>query len=291
MPGDFGKKRSGDKKGRPHRGEGREAFKKYPRGPQASQRSAPRFEERREPADDVCWGRQPVLDLIKNSPSRCTRLIIANNVRPPFLDELTDAARAGKVVYQMVPPEAVESLCPGVRHQGVGCRVTEVAPVDLEPFLNALPKEEPALIVVLDHVEDPHNLGAIVRSAEAAGAAAVVYSKRRSALPGGTVVKTSAGAALRLPMIAVVNVARTLEELQEAGFWVVGLEGEAEASLWGDALPDRTALVVGAEGQGLSRLVGEKCDQLLRIPIEGKVGSLNASVAAALGAFEWRRSR
>lgn len=247
--------------------------------------------ERPLPPNDVCWGRQPVLDLVRNTPSRCTRLLIANNVRPPYLDELVDLARAGRVVYQLVAPEALDKLCPGERHQGVACRLTETVPVDLEPFLKALPAEAPALIVVLDHVEDPHNLGAIVRSAEAAGAAAAVYSRRRSALPGGTVVKTSAGASLRLPMIPVVNVVRTLAQLQAAGFWTVGLEGRAEVSLWEDELPARLALVVGAEGEGLSRLVSESCDQLLRIPIQGGVGSLNASVAAALGMFEWSRTR
>ena len=217
--------------------------------------------------------------------------MIANNVRPPFLDELVDAARAGRVVYQMVAPEALDRLCPGERHQGVACRLTDVRPVELDPFLKDLPKDGPALIVVLDHIEDPHNLGAIVRSAEAAGAAAVVYARRRSALPGGTVAKTSAGASLRVPMIAVVNIARTIERLQAAGFWTVGLEGRAERGLWAEELPSRSALVVGAEGEGLSRLVGQTCDQLLRVPIQGGVGSLNASVAAALGMFEWRRAR
>jgi 23S rRNA (guanosine2251-2'-O)-methyltransferase len=244
----------------------------------------------REPADDVCWGRQPVLDLVKASPGRCVKLLIANNVRPPFLDELVDAARAGKVVYQMTAPEALEALCAGARHQGVACRVTETKLLELEPFIKGLPQDKPALIVVLDHIEDPHNLGAVVRSAEAAGAAAVVFPKRRSALPGGTVVKVSAGAAMRLPMISVVNVARCLEQLKDAGFWTVGLDVDAESSLWESAsFQARTALVVGAEDDGLSRLVGEKCDQLVRIPIKGGVGSLNASVAAALGMFEWSR--
>jgi 23S rRNA (guanosine2251-2'-O)-methyltransferase len=245
----------------------------------------------REPADDVCWGRQPVLDLVRTAPARCTKLVIANNVRPPFLDELTDAARAGRVVYQMAAPEALDALCPGVRHQGVACRVTEAKMLELEPFLEQLPLKAPALIVVLDHIEDPHNLGSIVRSAEAAGAVAVVFPKRRSALPGGTVMKVSSGAALRVPMIPVVNVTRTVEELKNAGFWTVALENGAEGSLWddGEGLPPRTALVVGAEDEGISRLVGEACDQLLRIPIQGKVGSLNAGVAAALGMFEWSR--
>ncbi|NLL36792.1 MAG: 23S rRNA (guanosine(2251)-2'-O)-methyltransferase RlmB [Fretibacterium sp.] len=248
-------------------------------------------QERREPADDVCWGRQPVLDLLRDAPSRCLRLLIANNVRPPFLDELLDAARAGRVVYQMTPPDALDSLCPGARHQGVACRVAERAPLELESFLEDLPREVPALVVLLDHLEDPHNLGSIVRSAEAAGASGVVYSKRRSALPGGTVVKTSAGASLRLPLVAVVNVVRALEQFQDAGFWVIGLDGGAESSIWEEPLPERTVLLVGSEGEGISRLAKERCDQTLRIPITGKVGSLNAGVAAALGMFEWRRAR
>jgi 23S rRNA (guanosine2251-2'-O)-methyltransferase len=243
-----------------------------------------------EPADDVCWGRQPVLDLVRTSPGRCTKLVIANNVRPPFLDELVDAARAGKVVYQMAAPEALDTLCPGVRHQGVACRVTETKLLELEPFLKELPEGKPALIVVLDHIEDPHNLGAIVRSAEAAGAVAVVFPKRRSALPGGTVVKVSAGAAMRVPMISVINVTRCVEQLKDAGFWTVGLDKNAVNSLWeAGSLQARTALVVGAEDEGLSRLVGKSCDQLVRIPIRGVVGSLNASVAAALGMFEWSK--
>lgn len=270
-------------KGAPAKRDGRPPVQKKPWQKPAA--------EVREPADDVCWGRQPVLDLVRTAPARCTKLVIANNVRPPFLDELVDAARAGKIVYQMVAPEALDGLCPGVHHQGVACRITEAKLVELEPFLKGLPQDKPALVVVLDHIEDPHNLGAIVRSAEAAGAAAVVFSKRRSALPGGTVVKVSAGAALRVPMISVINITRTIEQLKEAGFWTVGLESETETSLWDERekLQPKTALVVGAEGEGLSRLVGEACDQLLRIPIRGGVGSLNASVAAALGMFEWSR--
>jgi 23S rRNA (guanosine2251-2'-O)-methyltransferase len=255
----------------------------------ARQKTYSRLE--RQPADDVCWGRQPVLDLVKTSPGRCTKLVIANNVRPPFLDELVDAARSGKVVYQMVAPEALDSLCGGERHQGVACRITEAKLLELESFLKALPKDKPALVVVLDHIEDPHNLGAVVRSAEAAGAAAVVFPKRRSALPGGTVVKVSAGAAMRVPMISIVNVTRCLEQLKAAGFWTVGLDRGADTSLWDEpAVQARTAIVVGAEDEGLSRLVGECCDQLVRIPVRGVIGSLNASVAAALGMFEWSRT-
>ena len=247
-----------------------------------------------EPADDICWGRQPVVDLLKNSPRRCLKLFIANNTRPPFLDELTDLARESKAVYQLVTPEVINGLCPGVNHQGVACRVAEMEPVELEVFLASLPKQGPLLVVVLDHIEDPHNLGAIIRSAEAAGVSGVIFGKRRSALPGGTVVKVSAGAALRMPLVGVVNINRAIKDIKEFGLWTVGLENEAGAgdSIWTkDKIPARAAIVVGAEGEGLSRLAAQSCDDLAYIPISGKVGSLNASVACAVSMFEWRRNK
>ena len=138
MPGKFDGKRGGD--GNRPRGRREVHGAGATRGgrPAASRPWRKEPAERPVPPDDVCWGRQPVLDLVKGSPSRCTRLLIANNVRPPFLDELVDAARAGRVVYQMVAPEALDKLCPDVRHQGVACRVTETEPVELEPFLKGL---------------------------------------------------------------------------------------------------------------------------------------------------------
>ena len=118
----------------------------------------------------------------------------------------------------------------------------------------------------------------------------MVYAKRRSAIPNDTVIKTSAGASLRLPLIAVANITRTIERFKAADFWTVGLDGKAEESLWSEKLPERCALVVGAVGEGLSRLVCESCDILRRIPIKSEgVSSLNASVASALGIFEWSR--
>jgi len=247
----------------------------------------------REPAEDICWGRQPVLDLLRDLPKRCLKLFIANNVRPPFLDELTDLARTSKVVYQMVTPEVVDGLCPRVNHQGVACRVSEMEPIELEAFLASLPKEGPLLVVVLDHIEDPHNFGAIIRSAEAAGASGVIFGKRRSALPGGTVVKVSAGAALRVPLVGVVNITRAIKDIKEFGLWTIGLENEAGAgdSIWiKDKIPARSAVVIGEEGEGISRLAAQSCDDLAYIPISGKTGSLNASVACAIAIFEWRRN-
>ena len=177
-----------------------------------------------------------------------------------------------------------------MKHQGVICTLNPVKPVELDEFLREIP-EGPALVVVLDHIEDPHNLGAVIRSAEAGGALCVIHAKRRAAIPNDTVIKTSAGAALRLPVIQVVNITRTLEALKAKNFWTVGLDAESKTSIWDEKLPERTALVIGAEGFGLSRLVSESCDMLMKIPIKkDSAGSLNASVAAALGIFEWSRS-
>lgn len=242
-------------------------------------------------ADDICRGRKPVIDLLTKSPSRCAKLIIANNVRPPFLDELLDLARSKNVTWQIAAPEALDKLSGGEKHQGVICRLTQAKTMELEDFLRSLEGKESALIVVLDHIEDPHNLGAVIRSAEAGGASGVITAKRRSAIPNDTVIKTSAGASLRVPVIQVANITRTLEALKGANFWTVGLDAEAQTSIWSETMPERCALVVGAEGFGLSRLVGETCDLLMKIPIKQEgVSSLNASVAAALGIFEWSRS-
>ena len=240
---------------------------------------------------DICRGRKPVLDLLAKSPERCAKLIIANNVRPPFLDELLDLARSVNVTWQVAAPEALDKLSGGEKHQGVICRLVQARTVGLDELLRSLEGESRALLVVLDHIEDPHNLGAVIRSAEAGGASAVISAKRRSAIPNDTVIKTSAGASLRVPLVQVSNITRTLEALKTANFWTVGLDGNAESSIWAESLPERTALVVGAEGAGLSRLVSETCDMLKKIPIKQEgVSSLNASVAAALGIFEWSRN-
>ncbi len=240
--------------------------------------------------NDICRGRKPVIDLLAKSPSRCAKLIIADNVRPPFLDELLDLARSNNITWQIAKPEALDKLSGGEKHQGVICRLTQAKTLELSDFIKTLEGKSSALVVVLDHIEDPHNLGAIIRSAEAGGAAGVITAKRRAALPGDTVIKTSAGASLRVPLIQAANITRTIETLKTANFWTVGLEAEAPESLWSGEIPDRCALVIGAEGFGLSRLVRETCDLLMKIPIKQEgVSSLNASVAAALGIFEWTR--
>ncbi|WP_367340444.1 23S rRNA (guanosine(2251)-2'-O)-methyltransferase RlmB [Aminivibrio sp.] len=249
--------------------------------------SAPQFEKKR--SEDLNWGRQVVLQLLKESPDRVQKIFLGKNVSESFSRQIKTLAEKGGVVVQVLAPEVLSEICGPVNHQGVACKSSEVSMADLGDFLSSLPSGGPLLAVILDHVQDPHNLGAIARTAEACGAKGVLFPKRRGALPGGTVVKVSAGAALRLPMVGVNNVVNTIKELQEAGFWTIGLDNRTGRSLWSEPMPEKTALIVGAEGEGLSRLVSDTCDEIVRIPLMGETGSLNASVACAVGMFEWAR--
>ncbi len=190
-----------------------------------------------------------------------------------------------------VARQRLDGMAPDGRHQGVIAKVSAsvVLPHTLDGVLESL--SEPALLLVLDGVQDPHNLGACLRVADAMGAHAVIAPKDRAAGLNPTVRKVASGAAETVPFITVTNLARTLRELQELGIWVVGTAGEAEKDLFGMKLNGPMALVLGAEGEGLRRLTRENCDQLARIPMFGTVESLNVSVAAGICLFEARRQR
>lgn len=238
-----------------------------------------------------CWGKHPVLALLRDAPERVLKVLLLQKSGgwEPVLGRCAEY----RIPVMWVDGHALDRCCGGEPHQGVAAQMAPI-PLYASEDLPALFAEEaaPALAVVLDHLQDPHNMGAIIRTAEAAGAGAVIFPRRRGVLPGGTVAKASAGAALRLPLVGVTNVARTLRDLAQMGFWTVGLDAGAPESLWSPSLlPRRMALVVGSEGEGLSRLVASTCDELRSIPMRGATGSLNAGVAAALGMFEWVRQR
>jgi 23S rRNA (guanosine2251-2'-O)-methyltransferase len=218
-------------------------------------------------------GVHPVLEALRAGTVRRVRVAERSGDR---LRELLDLAAAQGVRVERLPHEAIERLAPGTTHQGVVADVES----DRAVGLRELAAGPSPLIVVLDGIEDPHNLGAIVRTADAAGVSGVVVQTRRSALHAGTVAKTS-----------VVNIARAIEELKELGVWSVGLAGEASQTYDGIDLTGPIALVMGAEGPGLRRLVREKCDFLASIPMAGHVGSLNVSVAAGIALFEAVRQR
>jgi 23S rRNA (guanosine2251-2'-O)-methyltransferase len=232
----------------------------------------------------VVVGRRPALEAVR-SGSAVEVLVAPGSRQTPGLRELLEAAgRAGTPVRQ-VSTERVEDLAGGVRHQGVAARVRLPSPLS-ERDLGSRPWGSDDVVLVLDGVTDPRNLGAVARTAEGAGAAAMVVRRARGGALGPTAMKASSGALLHLPVAEVPNLPRALEHLQGAGFWVVGLDAEAENRV-GESRrpPGRLALVAGSEGEGLSRLVRRTCDELVSIPMRGRVPSLNVSVAAGVALF------
>lgn len=241
--------------------------------------------------ESVCWGRNPVIAMLEESPERCVKVLLSRNAQPNIRGKIIALCRSGGIVFQNVDNSALDRLTGGENHQGVAAFTTEMRLWDAADLVDILPRApEPALILLCDHIQDPHNLGAIIRSAEAAGASAVMIPKRGGCPPTGTVVKTSAGAALRLPIALAGNVAQTIRLLQEAGFWVTGLAMDGRETLLKGDLPPRSVIVVGAEGDGLSLAAAKACDDIRFIPMHGGAGSLNASVAAGIAVFEWLRS-
>jgi 23S rRNA (guanosine2251-2'-O)-methyltransferase len=201
---------------------------------------------------------------------------------------LDDAAARGVKVLRVAPDTLDRDARSGV-HQGIVADVTPLPEATLDDVLRG--GDNPSLIVVLDGVEDPQNVGAILRTVDAAGATGVVRQTRRAAPLEGAAAKASAGAVHHVRVVDVVNIARALEELKEAGVWTVGLDADSETPYYQLDLTVPTALVVGAEGHGLRRLVRERCDFVAAIPIAGHVSSLNVSAAAAIVLFEAVRQR
>ncbi|MDO4437453.1 MAG: 23S rRNA (guanosine(2251)-2'-O)-methyltransferase RlmB [Coriobacteriaceae bacterium] len=218
------------------------------------------------------------------------RALIAQGVEnePAIRELLTGLGEAGVPVKQ-VPRVKLDELSSHGAHQGIVLEVGAFPYADLTDIIAAAQPDRPALVVVLDHVTDAGNFGAIVRSAEVVGAAGVVIPNKRSAEVTVATYKTSAGAVMHLPIAQVPNIARALDELKDAGFWVGGATEHAEDICWDAPFEGRVALVMGSEGDGISRLVLEKCDFTTKLPQLGQTESLNVAQAATALCFEWLR--
>ncbi|MDQ6989035.1 MAG: 23S rRNA (guanosine(2251)-2'-O)-methyltransferase RlmB [Mariprofundaceae bacterium] len=214
-------------------------------------------------------------------------LLLVKGKNHPRLNELVHLARKVKLKVSFVPKEALERLANGVPHQGVVAKVAAKDAVSFKDWLVALEQTPSALVLILDQVTDPHNLGACIRTAEASGCAGVVIPKDHAAdLSSPIVSKSACGALSRIPVLRVTNLARSMKDLKTAGFWISGLAGEADTLLHDINFSGKNALVMGAEGEGMRRLVRESCDQLVSIPMPGKIESLNVSVATGVALFE-----
>jgi 23S rRNA (guanosine2251-2'-O)-methyltransferase len=234
----------------------------------------------------IVYGINPVLEALRAGRVRELRVSDRSGDR---IRELVAMASQQHVAVKHVPGDVLARQARGGVHQGVAAEVEEPAAYSIEELVGAVTGVP--LIVVLDGIEDPHNLGAILRTADAAGVDGVVLQSRRSAARGGAAAKASAGAVAHVKIAEVVNIARAIEALKAAGVWTVGLAGEAEASYDTIDFTVPSAIVLGAEGAGLRRLVRDRCDFLASIPMLGHVGSLNVSVAAGVTLFEAVRQR
>lgn len=236
------------------------------------------------------YGLIPVLEALKANRRPIEEIILAEGNRPARLTELLNFARQKKVLVSYHKRNYLDNLVNGANHQGVIAIARSGASyTDLEDVLANAGKNP--LFVLLDNVEDPHNLGAIIRTSECAGANAVIIPAHHSVGLTETVVKSSAGATEYLSVVQVTNLVHTIDELKSRNIWVVGLEANTSTHYTGWDFQAPTAIVLGSEGKGIRRLVKEHCDSLISIPLLGKVTSLNVSVAAAVILYEAVRQR
>lgn len=242
-----------------------------------------------EGAVGLIIGRNPVMEALKAGTSIDT--IYVNSEGGGSLGTITRIAREKGIVIKNVNDQKLTQMCGGGSHQGIIASGACAQYVTVEDILEISKKKgTPPFIIVCDEIEDPHNMGAIIRTAEAAGADGIIIPKRRSASLNATVYKTSAGAASWLPAARVANLGAALDELKKNGVWIYGTDASG-SSYTETSFTGAMALVIGSEGYGMSRLIKEKCDFLVSLPMNGKITSLNASVAAGIFMYEAVRQR
>jgi len=243
-----------------------------------------------ERSNDIICGKNSVLEVLR-AGRPVNKVLLAKGQDKGFIREVQALCRAKGVPCQEIERQRLVDIA-GADHRGV---VAQVAPYEYAEISDILAlaqeRKETPLIIILAEVEDPHNLGAVLRTAECAGAHGVIIPKRRAAAVTETVAKVSAGALAYIPVARVTNLVQAMEELKEAGLWVAGAHMTDATSLWESDLRGPLALVLGSEGQGIPRLVAEKCDFMVAVPMSGHITSLNVSATAAVLLYEIMRQR
>lgn len=243
---------------------------------------------------DFIEGKRPVIEALRTEVP-CKRVLLADNVkRDPLIEDVLRKAKKRNVPVETVPRARLEKLSERGSHQGVMAETKPFNYVNVTTIVetaNAQAAENggSALVVVLDHITDAGNLGAVSRSAEAVGACGIVIPNKRSAHVEASTYKSSAGAIAHVPVAQVSNLVQTMSRLKEEGFWIAGATEHAKDLIWKSNLKGKIALVMGNEQEGISRLVMEHCDFLVKLPIEGEVASLNVAQAATACMYEWLR--
>jgi 23S rRNA (guanosine2251-2'-O)-methyltransferase len=246
-------------------------------------------------ASNTVYGLKPVLEMLRAGGKQLQQITISDAARHERMKELLELAKQARIPIHRAPRNAIDRLLPGVTHQGVVARVAAAKYSDADDLLDELASQvnngRPPLVLGLDAVEDPRNLGAILRTAECAGVNGVFIPERRAVGLTGTVAKTAAGALDRVPVARVTNLVQLIEQLKQRNIWVIGAaaDGTLNYTEWDWTVP--SALFLGGEGSGLHRLVRERCDALVRIPVRGHIESLNVSVATGVILYEALRQR
>lgn len=245
-----------------------------------------------EEREDIIIGRNAVIEALKNDSRTIETLYISNNKLEGSINTIVGMAKEKKIIIKEVDKRKLDSMCDGETHQGVIAKVTPFKYSEVSDILDlAKERGESPFIVILDEVEDPHNLGSIARTAELFGVHGIIIPKRRSASVTATVYKSSVGAIEHVKVAKVTNLNATIDSLKEQGIWVYGADIRAEEYSYEVDYSGPCALIIGNEGRGISKLTVQKCDKLIKIPMVGKINSLNASVAGGIMMYEVLKSR
>ncbi len=241
--------------------------------------------------DDIIEGRNPVLELLESGKD-INKIFIQSGERNGSINKIIAKAKEKRIVVVEVQKSKLDEISETKKHQGVIAIVPPFEYCDVYDILEyAKEKEEKPFILILDGIEDPHNLGSIIRTAETAGVHGIIIPKRRSVAVNATVAKTSAGAVEHVKVARVSNINDTIKYLKEDNIWIYGTDGEAKTMYYNQDFRDGVAIVIGSEGSGMSDLVKKNCDGLVKIPMKGKINSLNASVSAGIVMYEIVKQR
>ncbi|XOV80512.1 MAG: 23S rRNA (guanosine(2251)-2'-O)-methyltransferase RlmB [Aestuariibacter sp.] len=237
------------------------------------------------------FGIHAMTAVMEREPERVLEVLVLKGRDDDKIANIINQARRFGISVQFCQRKVLDDKVEGAQHQGIIARAKPAKPLTEQDLLEIVENVQQPFLLVLDGVTDPHNLGACLRTADAAGVDALIVPKDKSANLTPTVRKVACGAAETVPLIQVTNLARTLRQLQEAGVWVIGTAGEAQQMIYDCKLTGPMALVMGAEGKGMRRLTREVCDELIKLPMAGSVSSLNVSVATGICLFEMVRQR
>jgi 23S rRNA (guanosine2251-2'-O)-methyltransferase len=233
-------------------------------------------------SSDLIFGKNPVIELLTKSPERVSKIYVRNTLSGSLRQNINSICSANKIPVSVVPGKKLYDLVGGVNDQGVVAECSPVSYTDYFEWIETVDLNAQPLVFILDELEDPHNLGAILRSAAAFNIAGVIVPKHKQAPISAAVIKTSAGTAGRVPIIRVTNTNQTIDDLKEKHFWIAGLESDAEKSVWEEDFKTPVAVILGSEGSGLRPSTKAHCDYLLSVPMGPKAESLNVSVTAGI---------